>query len=474
MNLPVELIQHILSFLNPCEVVRLRQVSKRIRDITHNSGLWREIYANVRLLRPLGPVSSESTQSLERDLVRSELVAKTWTSQPLKQHSRALTTWRREKITSWTVVFGRWCIFRQGKIFRCHDIETDTRHFLYDATADPEFRFMVRATATGVTGKRVYLLLVDRTYLPKFIKLVEFSVDNDSFSEPEIINWFHLESHLLNSWLMTDDIHGSAPFLVVQRSQPCMVLDLHTRCLYKLPVPKHTIDLANELQSSLPEYERKLFTQVVLTRTHVMAVHVYGRSSHGLVRAFVVPESAILPDRTEFGELRLTHKLEVAIPTYYPMFSLLRNSIVDPVTGSVNIKLLRVTPNTQIGGGQKDMSCLDLTLPGPISTNDVLLISIRSQHLLESACTSVWYTASDDGYIRGLLLTESGPSIFLDTSVRKFSIDASKEECIMAVSDSCPHDWPEAPGNVVFDGARGRIHYFQLGNEVKVVKVDLA
>ena len=41
-----------------------------------------------------------------------------------------------------------------------------------------------------------------------------------------------------------DDGHGSSPFLIFRRRQPCMVLDLHTRSLYILPVPKHPIDLA--------------------------------------------------------------------------------------------------------------------------------------------------------------------------------------------------------------------------------------
>ncbi|KAF8554427.1 hypothetical protein OG21DRAFT_1497072 [Imleria badia] len=471
MQLPVEVIQHIFSFLSPCEIVRLRQVSKKFRDITHSHSLWRKIYANACLLLPPGPFSWQSTRYLERTLVQSELVSKTWTSQPLRQLSHTLTSWKREsdRAITWAVIFGRWCIFLQEKIIRCHDIDTDTYHSLYDGTAHPGFQFMV-ATAAGVSGKRVYLLLADRRF--QLIKLLEFCVDNDSFSEPEIMDWAHVRLQPLDIWPSMDDVHGSTPFLVVRhgQQQSPVVFDLHKRCLYSLPEPKDPSDLANELQfrPTFPYYWHNVSNQLVLTRTHVIAVEMYGWSfdMHALIRAFVVPDSVALLDRTGVGELRLTH--EVTIPTALPSFSLLRNSVVDPVTGSVNIRLLLITPS--IHEDHKDMSCLDLALPTPVSTTNVLPISIRSQHLFESRWTSVRYTASDDGYVRGMLLTNSGPPHFRATS--KFTIDASGEEFIVAVSDSCPVGWDL--DDVAFDGTRGRIHSFRSPDVNQVVTVDLA
>ncbi|KAN0074573.1 hypothetical protein V8E55_011622 [Tylopilus felleus] len=65
MDLPAEVIQHIFSFLTPCEIVRLRQVSalqsvpvvpisdhdrqvpKQFRDNTHEAALWRKLYINT-------------------------------------------------------------------------------------------------------------------------------------------------------------------------------------------------------------------------------------------------------------------------------------------------------------------------------------------------------------------------------------------------------------------------------------------
>ncbi|KAF8554425.1 hypothetical protein OG21DRAFT_1095400 [Imleria badia] len=466
MNLPVEMIQHIFSFLTSCEVVRLRQVSKKFRDITHNRALWRVIYANARLLLPRGPFPWQSTQYLERTLLESELISKTWTSQPLKQLSRTSTSWKLEQGRGilWSMVFGRWCIFLHGETIKYRDIDTNTYHFLYDGTAHPGFQFTAGAAA-GINGKHVYLLLADRHN--QLIKLLKFCVDNDSFSEPEVMDWTHNGTRRLRVrlWPSTHDVHNSAPFLVVGQHERPMVLDLLLCCLYSLP-EKLPSDLANELQLSptIPQLWNNSSTQVILTRSHVVAVHVYGWSSdmHVLFRAFVVPDLAALLDRNGVGELRLTH--EVAIPTALPSFTLLRNSIIDPVTGSVNIRFLQVTPNIQNYGDHKDMWCLDLTLPKPVSATDVLPISIRSQHLFESRWTSVRCTASDDGYVRGLLLTHQGPPPYDYIADRKFSIDASGEECTAAISDSsqCPVNLPRSQHIVTFDGRRGQIHYSRV------------
>ena len=133
--------------------------------MTHNHALWKDTYANLktRLLLPPGPYSWQSTQYLERTLVQSELISKTWASQPLKELLHTSTSWKREQRISWTVVFGRWCIFLEGKTIQCHDTDLDTHHLLYDGTAHSEFRFTACTTA-DVSGERVYLLLVNPDY----------------------------------------------------------------------------------------------------------------------------------------------------------------------------------------------------------------------------------------------------------------------------------------------------------------------
>ncbi|KAF8135103.1 hypothetical protein EV363DRAFT_1447879 [Boletus edulis] len=123
--------------------------------------------------------------------------------------------------------------------------------------------------------------------------------------------------------------------------------------------------IPNDLANQAPVYlAATWYNNVILTRTHVISVWMYTTSGPSfdatvLIQAFIVPDSAIPHD---VGELRLTH--EVILDTYLHSSCLLRNSIVDPVTGLVNIRLLHVTAITPIAK-QSHLMCLDLALPKP-------------------------------------------------------------------------------------------------------------
>ncbi|KAF8442254.1 hypothetical protein L210DRAFT_3759737 [Boletus edulis BED1] len=484
MSLPAEVIHHIFSFLSPCEIVRLRQVSKKFCDVTHGHTLWTEVYANARFLLPPGPFSWQSDRYLERTLVQSELASKTWTSQPLKMQSRIMTSWNGESDpVLWTVVWGRWCIFLEGKMVQCHDIDSDTYYTLYDGTAHPRFWFTAYTPgATDIDGRCVYLLLVDMTRQEHELRrLLAFRVNDDGLLQPEIImDCTRIGSGVCNVWESTREFYGSAPFITVRRRQPCLVLDLRTSFLYRLPV--HTLPggLANGSQLHAIDPPWSPSNEIILTKTHVIRVRMYtGESSdtNVLIQAFIIPDLPILHDRNQIGELCLTHEVTIHTSGYLRLSSLLRNSIVSPATGSVNIRLFYVTGTLNIST-HNQISCLDLTLPKPVSNADILPISVRSQHLFELTWTFERHTVSDDGYVRGLVFTEAKSPDLGPNSVQKFTIDASGEECTMTISDPGLIHLPtgiEADYDIAFDGTRGRIHYFKEENNLnQVVTVNLA
>ncbi|KAF8442302.1 hypothetical protein L210DRAFT_3536267 [Boletus edulis BED1] len=260
----VNVIHHILSLLSPCEIVRVRQVSKKFRDLTHSHDLWKEVYANARFPRPPGPFSWQSTQYLERTLVHT--LSKIWTSQPPKMLSRTLTN-RKGRDYIWTVVFGRWCIFLEGNKIQCHDIDSDTFHSLYKGIAYPSSWFTANMASTAdINGHRQSELR----------RLLAFRVNDDGFSEPESIALTRIESQELDAWQFGDSFHGSTPFITVRRYHPCLILDL----LYLAAT---------------------WYNNVILTRTHVISVWMYTTSGPSfdatvLIQAFVVPDSAIPHD----------------------------------------------------------------------------------------------------------------------------------------------------------------------------------
>ncbi|KAF8123242.1 hypothetical protein EV363DRAFT_1356662 [Boletus edulis] len=63
--MPSEVISHILCFLSPRDVVRLRVISKQFHDLSYDRALWRTLYRNARLPRPPGPFLSQSIQFFE-------------------------------------------------------------------------------------------------------------------------------------------------------------------------------------------------------------------------------------------------------------------------------------------------------------------------------------------------------------------------------------------------------------------------
>ncbi|KAG6373492.1 hypothetical protein JVT61DRAFT_6648 [Boletus reticuloceps] len=360
---------------------------------------------------------------------------------------------------------------------QCHDIDSNAYRSLYDGADDPSFVFVAyTASAADIGGHWAYLLLIINADQEHKFRLLAFRVNDDGFSEPEIMDCINLAPRIFDR-RRSVDFRGSAPFITLRHIHPPLVLDHRTRCFYTLPSPQIPDDLAHETQV-YSTMRRPWYThaEIVLTKTHIIAVWTGGPSSNVtvLIRAFIVPDSA-LPHN--IGELRLTHEVIIHEPSYLYRSSLLRNSIVNPVTGSVNIRLLNVTI-PRVGHEQKHMSCLDLTLLKPVSNTNVLPISVHTQHLFESTWTYERHLISDDGYGLGLLLTETWPRFVDVNSARKFTIDASKEECSIAVGDACPIYLPvEMDFHVAFDGTRGRLHYFQWsGNDDvnRVVTVDLA
>ena len=101
----------------------------------------------------------------------------------------------------------------------------------------------------------------------------------------------------------------------------------------------------------------------MLTSTHVIALYTYG-GTH--VLAFTVDESAVRSGE----ELCLSHK--GISDRFYQSVTLLQNSVVDPVTGSIKMKLLDYVPD--------HFACDSLTLPKQ-SGDDVLPISVVDKQI---------------------------------------------------------------------------------------------
>ncbi|KAF9243100.1 hypothetical protein BU15DRAFT_59973 [Melanogaster broomeanus] len=161
VEFPVEVICHILCFMSPREIVRLRRISKQFRDITYDRAVWKSVYANARFPRPPGPFAYQSTQFLEHTLVQSERLAQTWTSQPIKVISRTLVPPRFYSVQpQWTVLSGRWLIWCETTQLLWRDLDGGSPQVLWDG--DVQLVYFDACLVTSVDAQRIYVVLRSR------------------------------------------------------------------------------------------------------------------------------------------------------------------------------------------------------------------------------------------------------------------------------------------------------------------------
>ena len=206
-------------------------------------------------------------------------------------------------------------------------------------------------------------------------------------------------------------------------------------------------------------------------------------------RAFVKEQLVqvyMLPDNGE-RKLRLSHEAIIRCRDSVS-WSLLLDSVIDPITGSSNLRLLRVYRYRS----KRQFECVDLTLPAN-STQDVLPMSVDTHVVFAmSNIRCDWgdkfLHASANGLLRGLCIVGPVPEGVRIVSpapegaqIRKFVIDATDERCVGVVGCPAPI-WPDADvprwrvwNDLKFDGSRGRIFYTkQVAKRLmKAVVVDL-
>ncbi|KAF8141949.1 hypothetical protein EV363DRAFT_1443855 [Boletus edulis] len=189
-----------------------------------------------------------------------------------------------------------------------------------------------------------------------------------------------------------------------------------------------------------------------------------------------VIEAYVIPDDKETNELRLTHETITHMEEPLWWF-LLRNSVVNPITGFTHLRFLLYSP----GGYGSQFVCADITLPAN-STGNVLPLVLDTHIVTMRALPYPWIIhtkliqSSADGFARGL---QVGPVAQLSDKfyIRTFSIDATGERCMAVVGDTSPISrtddmihWNTAS----FDGTSGRLCLTiptadSLGNDTAVV-----
>ena len=233
------------------------------------------------------------------------------------------------------------------------------------------------------------------------------------------------------------------------------------------------------------------FIVIVPTSTHVILLQDFAKDSSMepciVVQAFTVPDDQ-RPVENGKGHFRLSH--EGIFSSDETVFEIIRNSVVDPNTGAINVRLLA----RRIQSHGFRATCIDLTLDKP-SLNNVSPITIDRHSVLIKgdvpthdflAFCNEYYDTSDDGYARGLFTQDHRCTPTKSSGVVKFMIDATQDHCMAVLSQFSSVEWdttvvPPEPGSspqdgsVLWDGVRGRLSYVDNKNSdgQAIVVVDI-
>jgi hypothetical protein len=207
-----------------------------------------------------------------------------------------------------------------------------------------------------------------------------------------------------------------------------------------------------------------------------------------IIQAFTVPDDDQPLADNRYGILRLSHE---GILFQEDPDIVIRNSIVDPITGSIGVRFLSQWHELHSDGLHP--KCVDVTLHKPSSVN-VSPITVRWHAVLTSENGPPlhldldfhhhFFDALGDGYARGLFTEYCHYAADPDTdcnprnrsAVVKFTIDATRERCVATLGPfvPLPVEWKHFNNMDVwdcdliqFDSIRGRLYYVRFEEKKK-------
>ncbi|EAU86028.1 hypothetical protein CC1G_11700 [Coprinopsis cinerea okayama7 len=154
-----DILVEILGFLAPEDIARARQVCRSLMIAAQQGTVWRSVYQRSRLLLPDGPYSHHQPRDLERLLIRSSQLYKTWGPNPSQgQRINSRLTYPRELPTysfDAQVISGRYLQLAEDGVISWYDLDGDCTAPLlvfdcpYIATIPGFLKFQTNAQGEG-------------------------------------------------------------------------------------------------------------------------------------------------------------------------------------------------------------------------------------------------------------------------------------------------------------------------------------
>ncbi|KAF8555899.1 hypothetical protein OG21DRAFT_1495922 [Imleria badia] len=431
------------------DVVRWRAVSRWFCAITYDASIWRCLYTNSCLPRPPGPFPFQSTTYLEKALLRTERLTQSWMTQPMRDVSHVELLIEQNPRGRIELLGGRFLVgCESASRFVLHDIDADAEPHAHRKQVIWEQEEPVLAWAassmTTLDGRFVvYVLLSDEKLdIPRW-RLLEFCFNGESV-KPCAVDVFEVPTSRFEPYCVVLQKSEKSPFLHFPECK--LVFDTRTRIFYEFPKFHFELDERWHKDGSKSHFNvSRTPEDIVLTSTHIIALYNFflppfpGITT--LLQAFTADRSFV---RNGKGVLRRSH--EGFSDHHFNQVALLRNSIVDPVTESTNVRMLECVHF------DRGLHVLwgDLTLPKP-SGDAVLPITIAIHEKVEKPKTEKFYGhgglqsfgCSDAGLLKGFYRANPPQD---PLCLMKFAVDVSQDECTLAVGEILAPEWNHIKG----------------------------
>ncbi|KAF8550217.1 hypothetical protein OG21DRAFT_1499923 [Imleria badia] len=445
---PAETVCHILRYSSPRDVVRWRAVSRWFCAITYDASIWRYLYTNSCLPRQPGPFPFQSTAYLEQALLRTERLAQSWMTRPMRDVSHVELRVEQQPRGSIKLLGGRFFIgCESASRFILHDVDADAepharqKQVIWEQE-EPVLAWAVSSMTTEDGRFVVYVLLSEKKLDITRWRLLEFCFNGESV-KPSAVDAFEVPTSKFEPYHVVLQKSDKSPFLHFPECE--LVFDTRTHTFYEFPGFLVALDEMRYKTGSESHFNISWTPDdIVLTGTYIIAL--YGSFLHTLpgittlMQAFIVDGSSVKNGK---GVLRRSH--EGVSDHYFDHVALLRNPIVDPITESTNVRLLECV---QFHSDHHVVLWGDLTLPKP-SGDDVLPITIATHVKFEKTkpeklrqCGGLLgYDCSDAGLLRGFYRTNFSHEPRYPGCLAKFTVDATKDECTLAIGEFLAPEW---------------------------------
>ncbi|KAK7036412.1 hypothetical protein VNI00_011609 [Paramarasmius palmivorus] len=280
--LPDDIIFKILPFLSPLDILRLRQVARRLHKLTLERTVWTTTYRTSSLFLP--PISpSQTVHDLERALIRASQLDANWESANLKIE----------------LYHGRYLLLRSRSSFCLYDLDKpgDWDTPIYESVeAGYTYVFSGLGPSRSDTSanEEVYIPILrrQRTMDQDLLTIWKLCPDkpcplvvvSEFPTSPSTSIWL-ANSILICDWEKTTGTHPLP-----------MVYDIKTQRRYRFPAPR---DPEGENIWKSQSYH----TEYIPTVDHVFAMHISLQET--VIQVFSYPPSdAVDPDiliQTHFG-----------------------------------------------------------------------------------------------------------------------------------------------------------------------------